>query len=254
MRGLMRTFLALASLLLVPAVALGQGGSPSTPIAVNLQKVPVGSWADYTLSLNQMTGKVRWALIERTASGVGLEMIMEGGPAQMMGQQKVTTKMVLAPDVLTAAKPIKQLIMQVGDQDPMELPPDAPQMQGQKFEKPDPKKLVGKETLKVPAGSFQTSHYRDVRDQATVDFWVSETLPPLGLVKMTVTPKEQAQAPKVSLELSAKGSDAKPTITKKAQMVNPSAPMGVGKPPAGVAGPKPAKADKPAKAAKPEAK
>jgi hypothetical protein len=244
----MRTFLALASLLLLPAAALGQGGPPSTPVAVNLQKVPVGSWADYTLSLNDMTGKVRWALVERNANGVSLEMILEGPPAQMMGQQKVTTKLVLAPDPLNTSKPVKQMIMQLGDQDPMEAPADSPQMQGQKFEKPDPKKLVGKENLKVPAGSFATSHYRDVHDQATVDFWVSEALPPLGLVKMTVTPKPGAQAPKVSFELSAKGSDAKATVTKKPLQMNAA-----GKPPAAGKPAKPEKPEKPAKPAKPAA-
>ena len=44
--------------------------------------------------------------------------------------------------------------MQIGSNDPMEVPV---QMAGQtQFTKPDPKTLVGSETVKVSAGSFKT--------------------------------------------------------------------------------------------------
>jgi hypothetical protein len=232
----MRNALTLVTLLMMPAAAFAQ--TPSTPVAVNLQKVPVGSWADYTLSLNDVKGKVRWAVVERNSEGVSLETITEGGPAALMGQPKVSTKMVLAPDFLGSDKPIKRVIMQPGDRDPVEVPPDHPQLKAQKFTKPDPKKLVGKETLKVPAGSFQTSHYRDQTEVGTVDFWMTDSVPPLGLVKLTVTPKEGSPTNKVALELTGKGTDAKATITKKPVPMNQA--MGAGSGP-GAGPPKPAK-------------
>jgi hypothetical protein len=232
--------LALA-LLAAPAAGWAQGGPPVTPVAVNIQKVPVGSWAEYAVSITppkgeKMNGKARWALVSRNADGVSFEMSMEGGPTAMMGGQKMTSKMVLAPDPTKSDRPVRQLIMQMGDMDPFEMPAEAPQVQGQRFEKPDPKKLVGKETLKVPAGSFPTAHYRDKREQAQVDFWVSESIPPLGMVKMTVTPNAGTPGPNVVLELAAKGSDAKATITKPAKPFNPAMmghPPGGGHPPAG---------------------
>ena len=241
----------------IPGAVWAQGGGPPvTPVAVNIQKVPVGSWAEYAVNITppkgeKMKGKARWALVARNADGVSFEMSMEGGPTAMMGGQKMTSKMVLAPDPTKSDRPVRQLIMQMGDMDPFEMPAEAPQVRGQRFEKPDPKKLVGKETIKVPGGSFPTSHYRDKREQGTVDFWISETVPPLGMVKMTVTPNEGTQGPNVVLELSGKGADAKPTITKKAKPFDP-AMMGGRPPGAPPPGAPPPGAAPPAAPAKPK--
>jgi hypothetical protein len=211
----------------VPGALWAQAGPPVTPIAVDLKKVPLGSWADYAVNITppkgeKVKGKARWALVSRNADGVAIEMSMEGGPTAMMGGQKMTSKMVLAHDPTSSDKPVRQLIMQMGDMEPFEMPAEAPQVRGQRFEKPDPKKLVGKETIKVPGGSFSTSHYRDKREQGTVDFWISESVPPLGMVKMTMTPTAEGQGPNVLMELSGKGGDAKPTITKKAKPFDPA--------------------------------
>jgi hypothetical protein len=230
-------------------------GSPVTPVAVDIRKVPVGAWAEYAVNITpakgeKLKGKARWALVSRTADGVAFEMSMEGGPTVMMGGQKMTSKMVLAPDPTSSDRPVRQLIMQVGDMDPFEMPAEAPQVRGQRFEKPDPKKLVGKETVKVPGGSFPTSHYRDKREQGTMDFWISETVPPLGMVKMTVTPNEPGQGPHVLLELSGKGNDAKPTITKAAKPFNPALMGGGHGGPPGAPPPAPPPPAAPAKAKK----
>ena len=71
------------------------------------------------------------------------------------------------------------MVMQIGAGDPMEMPVE---MTGSKpFTKPNPKTLVGSETIKVAAGSFKTKHYRDKTPQGDkIDFWVSESVPPLG--------------------------------------------------------------------------
>ena len=144
---------------------------------------------------------------------------MQGGPTAQMGG-KLTLKMVLDPDPLGAAKPVKQMVMQIGDGDPMQAPPDAPT---QKFQKPDAKTLIGKESIKVKAGSFKTTHYRDHSPVGTVDVWVSEEVPPLGLVKVVATPEPPTgktklpRSPQFSMELAATGAGAKPTVTKPAK-------------------------------------
>src|SRR5687767_15629818 len=47
---------------------------------------------------------------------------------------------ILAPDPTSADKPVKQLVMQMGPQDPMEMPVEMPNGPGaQKFQKPDPR-------------------------------------------------------------------------------------------------------------------
>jgi hypothetical protein len=153
-----------------------------------------------------------------------METSMEGGMMAMMGG-KMTMKMVMDPDPTTAAKPIKQMIMQVGDQDPMLAPDNMP---AQKYSKPDPNTLVGKETIKVAAGSFKTSHYRSKTAQGTVDVWVSEEAPPTGMVKLTTSAtKTGAQAaPGMAMELVAMGKGAKTVITKAPKPFDPQKMMG----------------------------
>jgi hypothetical protein len=91
----------------------------------------------------------------------------------------------------------------------------------QSFQHPDPKNLVGQEDLKVAGGTFKTSHYRDKNAMGTVDVWVNETVPPLGLVKVITTPEVDKsapaamQVPAATMELSATGTGAKAAITKK---------------------------------------
>jgi hypothetical protein len=224
--------------LLFSASALAQPMGPSPggmPIAVDFKKVPVGSWAEYKVSIGDMSLKARWALVGRDAKSNTLETVMEGGPMAMMGG-KMTMKMVLAGDPMAEDKPVKQVVMQMTGKDPMEMPLNMPNMPQQKFQKPDPNKLVGKETIKVPGGSFKVSHYRDQPGAGTAEFWVSEEVGPLGIVKTTTTPKPGAVGPggmpmpAVSMELTAHGKGAKPTVTKPAKPFDPSAfgPMGGG--------------------------
>jgi hypothetical protein len=223
-------FLCSPSVLAQPGA---MGGMGSTPLAVDLKKVPVGSWAEYSATIGQMTMKSRWAFVARDKQGHTVEMTMEGGPMAMMGG-KMAMKMVLVPDPTTSSKPVKQMVMQMGSQDPMEMPLNMPNMPTQKFQKPDPKKLVGKETINVAAGSFKTSHYRDTVENGTTDVWVSEDVAPLGMVKVQTTPTPGAKGPggmpmpSVSMELVARGKDAKPTITKAPKPFNPALMFGGG--------------------------
>jgi hypothetical protein len=217
---------------LAPAVpALAQGVGDATPLALDLKKVPVGSWAEYTMTIGAgqgMTMKSRWALVARDANSNTLETTIEGGPMAQAGG-KTVMKLVLVPDPVNAEKPVKQMVMKVGPRDPMEMPLDMPGMPAQKFEKPDPKKLVAKEQVKVPAGTFKAGHYRDTVQGMTIDSWISEDIAPLGLIKLTTTPKAGAVSPAgqpippMTMLLVGRGKDAKPTITKGAKPFDPSA-------------------------------
>jgi hypothetical protein len=254
----MKRSLIVVLALLAPAAASAQplatGGS--TPLALDLKKVPVGSWAEYSTTIalgGGMKMTSRWALVARKAGSSTLEMSMEGGPVAMMGG-KMTMQMVLVPNPIGSDKPITKAVMQVGDRDPMEMPLGSPGMSAPKFQKPDPKKLVGKEELKVLAGTFKTSHYRDVSDRGTVDAWVSDQVPPLGMVKVTTTPKPGTAGPggqpmpPVTMELMARGKDAKAQITKPAKPFDPNAFGGMhGGPPPGAPAPATAAPAAPAK-------
>ena len=98
---------------------------------------------------------------------------------------------------------------------------------GKPFTKPNPKTLVGSETIKVAAGSFKTKHYRDKTPQGDkIDFWVSESVPPLGLVKIELEQKNNPQIKgKLMFDLTGTGKDAKPLVTKPAKPFNQAALM-----------------------------
>jgi hypothetical protein len=121
---------------------------------------------------------------------------------------------------LTAGK----LVMQVGNMDPMDMPATAPGMPGnQKLQKPNPKDLIGKETVKVKAGKMKCQHYRTKTDMGTADMWFSDEAPPLGLVKMEGTVVGPSGTPeKMKMELVARGKDAKAAITKRPVPFDPS--------------------------------
>jgi hypothetical protein len=205
-------------------VAAQMSPQPPMPMVVDLKKIDVGSWASYTTTMGEMKMTAKTSLVARDASSVSMETSMEGGMMAMMGG-KMTMRLVMDPDPTISEKPVKQVVMQIGDQDPMLAPDNMP---AQKYSKPDPKSLVGKETLKTAAGSFKTAHYRSKTPQGTVDVWVSEDVPPTGLVKLTT---EAMQAggqpiPAMTMELAAMGKGAKPTITKAPKPFDPQKMMG----------------------------
>jgi hypothetical protein len=199
-------------------VALAQqpGQNPPMPMAMDLAKVPPGSWADYTVTMAQYPPmKLRMALVARTPAGNVVESAVEGGMMAMVG--KMVIQMTLSPG---AEGTLKKSIIQLGANDPMEMPAE---MKGTKpFVKPNPKGLVGSETIKTGAGSFKTKHYRDKTPQGDkIEYWVNDTVPPFGLVKVEVDQKSNPQVKGTSTFLvSAMGKDAKSSITKPAKPFN----------------------------------
>ena len=211
----MRLFpsIALAALLL-PASVHAQGMPAGMPLVVDMQKVEIGTFADYAMTMGSMSLTSRWALVARDTKSNTLEMTTKA--SQMT--KPVVLRMVLSADPTGEGKPPKPMVMQFGDDAPMLVPKDTPV---QKFQHPDPKNLVAKEEIKVAAGTFQTSHYREKNATGTVDVWVNETVFPLGIVKVLTAPEVDKTAPAAmqfpaaTMELSATGNGAKPAITKK---------------------------------------
>jgi hypothetical protein len=184
------------------------------PLVVDMRTMEVGSWADYAMSMGSISLTSRWALVARDAKSNTLEMLTQGGPVA----KPMVLRMVLNADPTSDAKPPKPLVIQFGSEAPMVAPPDTP---AQKFQRPDDKNLVGKEEIKVAAGTFQTTHYRDKNAMGTVDIWVNDTVAPLGIVKVLTTPAvdksapDAMQVPAATMELAGTGKGAKPKITKK---------------------------------------
>jgi hypothetical protein len=249
-RAVKATGLILA-LVVAPGVANAQmrggGGMPVTPIGVPLDKVAVGTWAEYSVKRGTDPARTfRHALVARE----GGAHVIETRTVNQEGE-KMITRSVLATDP-TQEGGVKKMIVQMGAADPMELPvgggppggggqarsgpPGGGETRGggggggggrmgARWIKPDPKTLVGKETVKTAAGSFQTEHYRtEGRRGGTIDYWIAKEPGPFGLVKMeSDRPAGQGGdgGGKVIIELAARGKDAKPEVTKPAKPFNP---------------------------------
>jgi hypothetical protein len=226
----------------LPAVASAQiAQGPPTPLAVDLGKVPIGSSAEYSVTVGSMAPMtMKMGLVGRGAGGNTIETLIEGGIAAKVG--KMVTQMTLPTG---SGGKVQKMVMQVGSNDPMEMPIEG--AQSQQFAKPDPKTLVKEETVKVAAGSFKTKHYHDKTPQGdTVDFWVTEKVLPIGLVKMEATQKNNPMiGGPIKMELTGTGKDAKSSITKPAKPFDQqtfmkqmmAAQQGAGAPPAAPAAP-----------------
>jgi hypothetical protein len=251
---------ALAMLAGAPTAARAQmrgGGIPVTPVGAALDKVPVGTWAEYEIKRGNEPGrKVRQALVGKAGATYVLETRAETGRGD-----KLVTQSTVGHDPSEEGA-VKKVVTQFGAADPMEMPvggagmgpgagggkpneaggggpggPGRGMMMGRmgaRFVKPDPKKLVGKETLKLAAGTFTTEHYRQEGPRGgTLDYWLAKDAGPFGLVKLELDrpagggggdrPERGDDGGKVTMELVAKGKGATPEITKPAKPFDPEA-------------------------------
>lgn len=192
-----------------PAMAQAPSG-PTVPIAVDLAKVPLGSWSEYTVDMGAMPPmKQRFALVGRGPRGHELELALEGGPMGAPG--KVLVKVDLDPDQRKTER-VKRVVMQIGQLEPMEMPTTGPgQQAANQFSTVDPKKYVDTQEIKVPAGTFKAKHYRDkMPDGSAIEYWVNEDVPPFGIVKMNANLPGGAAV----MQLASRGKGAKPAITR----------------------------------------
>jgi hypothetical protein len=217
------------------------------PLAVDLAKVPLGSWSQYEVTFGgtpPMTSKM--ALVAKGAAGNTIETSVEGGVMAMVGG-KMLMSMTIAPGADKGGR-VTKLVMQMGSADPMEMPLE--NGQDKQFTKVDPKAMVGKEKLTVRAGSFKTKHYREKTPAGDkFEYWIADGVLPLGLVKLTGEQKDNpAMKGGFKFELAAQGKDAKAQITKPAKPFDQAALMRQvtgaqgGAPPAGAAPAAPAAA------------
>jgi hypothetical protein len=211
MRKLLVTLLAAA---LLPSAARAQApGVPAAmPLVVDMTKTEIGAWAEYKMAMGSILLTSRWALVARDATSNTLEVATTGSALA----KAVVLRMVLPEDPTSNAKLRKPLVLQLGHDDPMIAPPET---LAQRFQRPDDTNLVGKEEIKVAAGTFKTRHYREKNTMGTVDIWVSEDVAPLGVVKVVTVVDDGASkelsVPPATMELVGTGTGERPIITKK---------------------------------------
>lgn len=133
----------------------------------------VGSGAEYQM---EQTGQppMSWevAVVGQEAGGYWVE-------TRMTAPEEVITKALIVPGA------IQRMIVKAGGQPAMELPA---MTAGQGIPQTDLKetaRLIGKESVSTPAGTFSCDHYQLRERGGTTDVWVTSQISPYGLVKVS---------------------------------------------------------------------
>jgi hypothetical protein len=197
-------------------------------VLLDLKKVPVGSWAEYTLTQGGRTPRiVRQVLVDRDQANATVEVILQRnrGKTPLASAERKVTRMVVDLELKELAP--RKVVVQRSDADPIALAT----IHGagrRRFSRLDPTRSLGSETVAVAAGTFQTQHYRDISPRGgTIDIWASNQVPPFGLVKLERRPSAKAPATRaafgqVTYALVRMGTGARPSITKPAKPLDPS--------------------------------
>ena len=203
-------FIASMTFVAVPGAQAQSGrGAPPLPLAIDLKKVPVGSWGDYLLITGTMRPlRQRISLVGKAGNGYELEVAVAGGPVPSTIVTRVELNVAAG-----AGQRVKRAVMKAGARLPMEIPGSSDLVAGQ-FPPIDPKGYLSTQEIEVPAGRFKAKLYRTVAAGGVkTDTWVSEEARPLGVVKVEIT-FPRAGAAKAILKLVAQGTGAKGTVLK----------------------------------------
>jgi len=185
--------------------------------AENFKWPKVGAWAEYQGTYNQKTPVTTRYAVVGTESRNGAEYKWV---EFKMHDAKKNTDMVyqmLVPGSAAELGNVQEIVMKSGDKpamkmDGMMLNMIRAQMEKQSFLSDACKDvtLVGPESVTVPAGTFQTRHFRS--DKYTSDSWLSSDIP-FAMVKSIGKNYEMA--------LRSYGAGAKSSITEKPQSMGP---------------------------------
>jgi hypothetical protein len=179
-------------------------------------KPVVGSWAEYQMKgQGEAPVKMKVAVVGKEGSGYWYETVTQA-------RERMVTKMLVSGNP-NDRQNVKKIIVKSGSEQAMEMP-----IMGMGMGRPPakPQKPAGKvidkgmETVTVPAGTFTARHmqYQDGAD--IVDAWVSEKVPPYGLIKSRTKDFEMV--------LTGTGTGAKSLITETPKKFNmPKMPQGM---------------------------
>jgi hypothetical protein len=163
----------------------------------------VGGWSEY-----QMTGKgespskMKIAIVGKEGDAYWYETIME-----TKQEGRIISKMLVSGNP-EDQKNMRRMIVKMGNEPAMEMPiqmMQASKDQGQKGKIID----KGKESIKVPAGTFTAQHMQYQEGEIVVDTWVHKDVSPYGMVR--------SQSKEFEMVLLGYGTGAKTLITETPQ-------------------------------------
>jgi hypothetical protein len=164
----------------------GPGRGPSANFWGDLDFKPiVGNWAEY-----QMTPKdekpmtMRISIVGKEDSAFWYETVMTGQKGETM-----ISKMLVSGDPQDPEN-LKRMIVKSGDEPAMEMPVQMMAMMGgmgapeSGESEPQPEMSdLGVESVTVPAGTFDASHWQFISDGDAFNAWISAGIGPYGVVK-----------------------------------------------------------------------
>ena len=185
-------------------LAQAQMGKGAGPKFYSEFKPVVGGWSEYQMtSKSEGSMKMKIAIVGKEGDAYWYETVMEDKRAG-----KMITKMLVSgnPDDPNS---VKRMIVKTGNEPAMEMPIQMLR-QGSKPQESKGKAIdKGKETIKVPAGTFATQHFQYQESGSSVDSWVYKDVSPYGLIK--------SQSKDFEMVLTGYGTGAKSLITEKPQ-------------------------------------
>ncbi len=187
----------LLALLFVSSAALAQATPGNASLSYEaLSKAPPGAWAEYNMSIGSAkTTTMRYALVEKTAKAMALEI------------ETQTPPIVMRMDFVANgdAWKLSRIRMKMGTGQVQEVP--APETGADQIIKKGGSfgTLLGNETLKTVAGSFECKHYKQATAQGEGEVWMSDKALPSGLVQTVVS----ALGAKIVLSALGTGATAK---------------------------------------------
>jgi len=172
-----------------------------------LDRVPVGAWSTYSLSVDGQQDQLTVSLVARDRGSNVVEYTLARTYAP--GTLEVTTRNSTPPGKSIGDAPTASAV-QVARFPPMEQPLDEvpPPLVGN-----DDATFVADEQVTTGAGTFAVAHYLQRRgDGARVDLWLSREVLPTGLVRLRERSTAGAES---TTELLAAGGSAVPRITRE---------------------------------------
>lgn len=174
--------------LLLAALALGLAGScPAQGILSDLMSgklvnPEVGAYAWYTLK-DSATGQeyyLRQAVVgaEKVKRKDGYWLETELVPR--IGFSSVYKMLLTGP--ASDPRNVHRLLVREGDGAVQEV--SLEDVEGDSAGRDAPREPAGTETLSLPAGEIATEHYVIDENGQKTELWISQTIPPMGLVKM----------------------------------------------------------------------
>lgn len=159
-----------------------------------LSDVSVGQWVEYRFSPGPEGGPMTmYSAIVGTEDVEGKEYYWH--ESKMVAKQGTMIMQMLVPGYPFDVDQIQRSVMKMGDQPAMEVPDRMLGMMRNQGLGEDPVKdavekceelrEVGRESVTVPAGTFQTLHLKYDEDNVSVDMWVTPDVP-FGIVKGTL--------------------------------------------------------------------